>query len=54
MRFFVCFKLLILLLKNGIQANKKMIKEILQEIADEKEGQWRLKDKKGTQLELKI
>lgn len=47
----LCLKV-IPLSKNGIQANKKMIKEILQEIADEKEGQWRLKNKKGTQGSL--
>ena len=42
------------LLKNGIQANNKLIKEILNEIADEDKetGEWRLKDKKGTQGSL--
>lgn len=42
------------LLKNGIQANNKMIKEILNEIAyeDKATNEWRLKDKKGTQGDL--
>ncbi|TLD81272.1 hypothetical protein LS70_008260 [Helicobacter sp. MIT 11-5569] len=47
----LCLKV-IPLSKNGIQANKKMIKEILGEIADEKDRQWKLKDKKGTQGSL--
>lgn len=47
----LCLKV-IPLSKNGIQANKKMIKEILQDLADEKDGQWHLKDKKGTQGSL--
>ena len=42
------------LLKNGIQANNKMIKEILNEVAyeDKATNEWRLKDKKGTQGDL--
>ncbi|MDE7197207.1 MAG: type I restriction enzyme HsdR N-terminal domain-containing protein [Helicobacter sp.] len=39
------------LLKNGIQANHQLIKEILNEIAteDETAGEWRLKGEKGAQ-----
>lgn len=42
------------LLKNGIQANNKLIKEILNELAyeDKETGQWKLKDKIGTQGSL--
>lgn len=40
--------------KNGIQANKKMVKEILHDLAieDSKTGQWKLKGKSGTQESL--
>lgn len=40
--------------KNGIQANKKMVKEILHDLAieDSKTGQWKLKGKSGTQGSL--
>lgn len=39
---------------NGIQANNKLIKEILNEIAiaDKNTGEWKLKGKKGTQGDL--
>lgn len=39
---------------NGVQANNKLIKEILNEIAitDKDTGEWRLKDEKGTQGSL--
>lgn len=39
---------------NGVQANNKLIKEILSEIAttDKDTGEWRLKDEKGTQGSL--
>ncbi len=39
---------------NGMQANNKLIKEILSEIAitDKDTGEWKLKDKKGTQGSL--
>ncbi|WP_300449607.1 DNA methyltransferase [uncultured Helicobacter sp.] len=42
------------LLKNGVQANDKMIKDILNDLAyeDKDMGTWRLKEKKGTQGSL--
>lgn len=40
--------------KNGIQANKKMVKDVLEEIAicDSKSGEWKLKGKVGKQGKL--
>lgn len=39
---------------NGVQANNKLIKEILSKIAitDKDTGEWKLKDEKGTQGSL--